>query len=295
MASPRPFVEAFARGASHAYKSYPIKKRTGGTREINHPSKQLKGLQRWLLANVIEGLPVHPAATAYQKGKSIFDNAAVHANSKFLLRMDFTNFFPSITEGDLKRYIRERSLLFTEWTTLDIDVFCRLLCRKSALTIGAPTSPGISNAICYDMDSAITTLCIARNVAYTRYADDLFFSTRSRDVLRPLEMDISTLIAGLQMPGHLAINAAKTRHSSKRRARRVTGIVLGCDGTPYIGRDLKRKIRAMIYQIDSLDGPARLKLAGFLSYAVGFDPDFMNSLITKYGHPLMRKARTPSI
>jgi RNA-directed DNA polymerase len=117
------FIEAFARGASHAYKSYPIRKRNGDTRTIHHPSKQLKSMQRWLLSYVIEKLPVHAAATAYRKQRSIFDNARVHARNKFLLRMDCRQFFPSITEADLMLYIRDRSGLFANWSALDIDVF----------------------------------------------------------------------------------------------------------------------------------------------------------------------------
>jgi hypothetical protein len=58
-------------------------------------------MQRWLLYYVIEKLPVHTAAVAYRKHRSIFDNARVHADAKFLLRMDCKQFFPSITEDDL--------------------------------------------------------------------------------------------------------------------------------------------------------------------------------------------------
>jgi RNA-directed DNA polymerase len=158
------FIAAFARGASHAYKSYPIRKRNGDTRTIHHPSKQLKSMQRWLLFYVIEKLPIHAAATAYRKHRSIFDNARAHANTKFLLRMDCTQFFPSITEADLMLYIQERPSFFSGWSALDIDIFCKLICRNSRLTIGAPTSPAISNAICYDMDSALSDLCSKRGV-----------------------------------------------------------------------------------------------------------------------------------
>jgi RNA-directed DNA polymerase len=143
------------------------------------------------------------------------------------------------------------------------------------------------------MDSALWELCSKRGVTYTRYADDLFFSTSQPDVLRSLQADVEKLIPELKLPGAVAINTSKTRNASKRDARRVTGIVLGSDGQPYIGRALKRKIRAMIHKIDSLDAPTRSTLAGLVAYAVGFDPDFMNSLTTKYGHLAMRKARFP--
>ena len=78
---PESFIHTVARSASHAYKAYSIPKRTGGTRTIYHPSRVLKGLQRWLLRNVIEELPVHAAATAYIIGRSILDNARVHMAS----------------------------------------------------------------------------------------------------------------------------------------------------------------------------------------------------------------------
>jgi RNA-directed DNA polymerase len=114
------FINTFARGASHAYKTYVIRKRGGGEREIHHPSKQLKALQRWFLQYVLSALPVHPAAMAYIKHRSIFDNATIHADSRYLLRMDFENFLPSITETDLRVYIdNHRTSLFAAWTNSD--------------------------------------------------------------------------------------------------------------------------------------------------------------------------------
>ena len=287
------FITSFSRGASHAYKSYTIPKRNGGERPVHHPSKQLKSMQRWLLAYVIDPLPVHPSATAYQKNHSILDNAHVHAPSKFLLRMDCEKFFPSITEADLRLYIQQRPSLFPGWDPFDVDIFSRLVCRNGRLTIGAPTSPGLSNALCFDMDSALADLCLMCGVNYTRYADDLFFSTLKPDVLRPLQVEIERTIADLELPAALKINPGKTRHSSKRGRRRATGITLGSDGHPHIGRALKRRIRSLIYGVDSLDPDARRSLAGLLSYAVGFDPDFLNSLVIKYGHAVMRKVRFP--
>jgi RNA-directed DNA polymerase len=96
------------------------------------------------------------------------------------------------------------------------------------------------------------------------------------------------------LPAHLQVNPNKTRHSSKRRARRVTGIVLGSDNKPHIGRALKKRIRSLVFNIDWLDAKSRAHLAGLLAYAVGFDADFMNSLIMKNGHAKVRKARFPT-
>ena len=285
------FIVTFANGASHAYKTYYIPKKNGSFRTIDHPSKQLKAMQRWLLAYALNGLPVHAAAMAYSKKKSIFDNATLHASSSYLLRMDCKDFFPSITDEDLKLLIGNRPSTFSTWQQYEIDLFCKLVCKNGRLTIGAPTSPALSNAVCYDMDSQLSEISKKLGVTYSRYADDLFFSAKRPNVLATLEPIVVATVANLTVPRSLTINAAKTRHSSKRGTRRVTGITLGSNGKPYIGRQLKRKIRAMIHQVDALDPTRRASLAGLIAYAGGFDPDFVNSLITKYGHSVVAKAR----
>jgi RNA-directed DNA polymerase len=288
------FIVTFAQGASHAYKTYSIRKKNGDLRTIDHPSKQLKAMQRWLLRYALNSVTIHPAAMAYQKKKSILDNAKLHVGSRYLLRMDCKDFFPSITEDDLRALIASRPSAFPDFRPYDIDLFCKLVCKNGRLTIGAPTSPTLSNAVCYDMDSQLTEISKKVGVAYSRYADDLFFSTDQPNVLSTLESTVISTIAGLTLPSGLAINPAKTRHSSMRGTRRVTGITLGSDGKPYIGRQLKRRIRAMIHHVDTLNPSGRASLAGLISYASGFDPDFVNSLITKYGHGLVAKARNVS-
>jgi RNA-directed DNA polymerase len=206
--------------------------------------------------------------------------------------MDFEKFFPSITDTDLRKYIKQHSNLFPGWTTADVDAFCGLVCRHSKLTIGAPTSPALSNALCYDLDVNLYNLCEKNEVVYTRYADDLFFSTKRPDVLSQIEKNVIRIVAKLKVPAKLSVNKHKTRHSSKRGCRRVTGIVLGSDGVPHIGRGLKRKIRTLIHSYDSLNEKERTALAGLIAYAVGFEPYFLNRLIDKYGlSPVNRAVR----
>jgi RNA-directed DNA polymerase len=287
---PATYVTSLSRAASYEYKQYPIAKRSGGYRLIQHPSRRLKALQRWLLLNVVEQLPVHNAAMAYRKGKSIFGNAQIHAGSHYLLRMDFQNFFPSITEDDLRTYFAHHAGFFSQWDATDVDCFCGLVCRWRALTIGAPTSPALSNVICHDLDVSLHALAEAQGAIYTRYADDLFFSTKEPNILRTIEQEVVEVVASLTIPAKLQLNRAKTRHSSKKRARHVTGIILGSDGVPHIGRALKRKIRALIYGYSRLDQNTRASLAGMIAYASGFDPEFINSLIAKYGLAKVRIA-----
>jgi RNA-directed DNA polymerase len=89
-------LEHFATTASKRYKSYEIAKRTGGTRLIEHPSREIKAIQRWLNQALISKFPVHVCATAYKKDHSIRLNALRHLGSNFTLRLDFKDFFPFI-------------------------------------------------------------------------------------------------------------------------------------------------------------------------------------------------------
>ncbi len=279
---PEHVIRAIARRANHSYKSYRIPKRRGGSREIHHPSKQLKAVQRWLLEHVITNWPNHDVATAYRRERSILHNAARHAESRYLLRMDFENFFPSITAEDLRAYLAGLEPRL-DWDETDLQVFLAIVCRNKCLTIGAPTSPALSNAICFQLDQRLDAIARERATTYTRYADDLFFSTTLPDNLKDFPALVESVIRGLSYPGQLHIQPSKTRHSSKRGRRQVTGLVLKSDGTVGIGRHRKRFIRGLIHKVASLQPAERRELAGLIAFARSVEPDFVNALILKYG------------
>ena len=138
---PQKHIDRMVRTASHHYKTYAIPKRDGGTRTIEHPSKKLKALQRWLLTNVLEGLPVHPAAMAYKEGHLYLRQCKGHANSKYLLRMDMKEFLPSITTTDVRNYVAAKPQPTPQLDGRDINGFCSLVFRNGKLTIGAPLRP----------------------------------------------------------------------------------------------------------------------------------------------------------
>ena len=291
---PEGVVQALARKASHSYKSYTIPKRTGGVREIHHPSKELKALQRWLLQNVIGKWPVHPAAMAYRPKVSILQNARKHVGSRFLLRMDFKGFFPSITSDDVKLFLRNSGFSQQEnWDGTDVELFTSIVCRNGRLTIGAPSSPALSNALCYELDHKLESLAHERSTVYTRYADDLFLSTEQPDVLKDFRDLVVSVVTSLACPAALVVNESKTRHSSKKRRRRVTGLVLGSDNRVGVGRWRKRYIRGLIHRFPSLSPTDKGSLAGLLSFARSVEPDFVNALILKFGVKRVAEAQQP--
>ena len=112
-------------------------------------------------------------------------------------------------------------------------------------------------------------------------------------MLRAVESDVRELCQRLAFPT-LTVNEKKIRHSSKKRARKVTGVTLGSDGKIHVGRQYKRVVRGMIHKIEELSPIERLRLAGLIAYIIGIDPVFLNSLITKYGIDRVQAARYPT-
>jgi len=286
---PTDFLLNLVQTASYHYKSYNIPKRKGGTRRIDHPAKELKAVQRWLVWKHISKWSVHEAATAYRPGGSILQNAKVHAAHHFLLRMDLEDFFPSISSSDVESFVGTVPEA-SSWSKVDIEHFVKLVCKYDALTIGAPSSPALSNAICHELDVKLSAIAAQQASTYTRYADDLFFSTSVPNRLRLVEAEVPRVLSSLGVPTQLRINASKTSHTSKRHRRLVTGIILGSDDHPHVPRAAKRYIRSMIHNWARLTDEQKKSLAGWIAYVRGFEPQFVNQLIKKFGLPAVEAA-----
>ena len=280
---PIDYIHTVAKTASHRYKTYEIMKKAGGVRTIHHPARELKTMQRWLVSHVINHLPVHQAAAAYRPGIGIASNAAVHQKSRFLLRIDFEDFFPSLTAGDIRSYVLDNQDHVKDWDDDDVAFFCATACRWDCLTIGAPSSPGIANALCMQLDTRLTEFCKSKSVRYTRYADDLFFSARKSGVLLAVESRLGKVVKALDWPKGLKVNRKKTAHVSKRGRRIVTGLILTSDGAVSVGRKRKRTIRSWIHQLEKLRPKERRRLAGMLAFVKSVEPTFINRIIVKYG------------
>ncbi|MGH9616404.1 MAG: retron St85 family RNA-directed DNA polymerase [Acidobacteriaceae bacterium] len=278
------------KSAPHRYKVYKIpKKAPGKKRTIAQPAREVKPLQYWVMKNVLAAFPIHPAAVAYRAGRSILDNAAPHAAHKYLCKLDFMNFFPSIKSTDFVKFMRLNALA-TVWSEEEIDYLSKILFwRKKRdnvpeLSIGAPSSPLLSNILLFNFDLKIETLCARCGVTYTRYADDLSFSTNEPDVLSQLEEQVAELCKKTRPP-RLKLNETKTVHASKKGLRRVTGLVLANDGRVSMGRERKREISAGFHRYvrGMLNEQEISQLGGMISFAKSVEPMFLQRLARKYG------------
>lgn len=281
---PQQTLEALAASASRRYKIYTIPKRDGSPREICHPSKPLKAVQRWLSRNVLRNFPIHPSATAYEKDCSIRHNAEVHAGSKYTVRMDFKDFFPSFTGGDISYYLHHMSKIYNiNLTERDIDFCVKIFTRHDRLTIGAPSSPKLTNVMLFDFDSNIARYALENNVIYTRYADDIFISGFNKDAVSLAELHVRGVVSDHRRP-LLRLNEEKTRHLSRAGHREVTGLVITPNGKVSLGRERKRQIRTMIYLalVKKLNVSEVERLKGLIAFASDAEPDFIATLSKKF-------------
>lgn len=178
------------------YKSFKIRKKRGGKREIRAPRDLMKYLQRWILENILKKVEVDTdVCMAFHDKSSIRANALVHADSPVILKMDLYRFFDTITEKrvygvfhelgyhknlaiDLARLTTIQSTDAYWWKIKNNPYFpIEYLTQQPAyLPQGAPTSPAISNLVARNLDRRLKMLAKKLGCKYTRYADDLTFS-----------------------------------------------------------------------------------------------------------------------
>lgn len=224
------------------YREVRIPKRRGGTRRLLVPDDATKALQRRLLRRVLVGLRAHPAATGFEHGLSIVDNALHHAGRKVVIKMDVVDFFPSTAAGRVTRYFR-----FVGWNVAAAEVLTKLTTWENGLPQGAPTSPRLSNLVNYLLDEQIENRVGWRGGAYSRYADDI---TISYDYDRGRR--VRGTIQGVRriLRGHgYRLHTRRKLHVARRHQRQiVTGLVV--NESVRLPREIRRRLRATAHRIE---------------------------------------------
>jgi len=273
--------------APKRYKVYYIAKRDGGRRKIAQPAKDVKFVQRALMDTLLSRLPIHDSATAYRKNISILDNAIPHAKSGPILKLDFKDFFPSIKSKDWKKYCRDFGILESsdDLYLSEKILFMKLRGEKElTLSVGAPSSPMLSNVIMKIFDDRVFEDVSKDKVIYTRYADDMTFSGPRTGHLINVKRQVSRIIRTIEYP-NLDLNDEKTTYVTKKFHRTITGLTVANDGRITIGRDEKRRINAGVHNAanGTLSAEKMRALGGQLAYIQSVEPDFMQKLRVKYG------------
>jgi RNA-directed DNA polymerase len=286
-------------GPLRTYRYRWIARREGPPRLLEIPKARLKEMQRKILTEILDDVPVHPAAHGFCTGRSIVTNAALHCGKATVLRFDLTDFFPSVSSARVFRLFRTigypanvaRLLMGLCTTSLPADVWesrpsardgADFLVRQRLMTRhlpqGAPTSPALANLAAGRLDRRLSALATAANAQYTRYADDLTFSGDT-DLARSRKR-LATLIAVIAHEEGFALNHRKTRLMRAGGRQHVTGVVVNV--RPNVRRAEFDRLKAILTNCVR-HGPAtqnrqevtdfRAHLAGKVSYISAIHPE----------------------
>jgi len=230
------------------YESFSIKKKRGGYREIFAPDKDLKRIQKqinfYLQAYYfcIKPKEVHGFVINACKLKSnmnIVNNALLHTNKKHVLNIDLKDFFPSISSKQIIDLFASPYFNFNQQLSTALTL---LTTYQGRLPVGAPTSPVLSNFICLHLDYDIIDFCIKNKLTYSRYADDLTFSSNTV-ITQDNLLDIINIIK----KNNFSVNDKKVRLKSSNRRQIVTGLTV--NEKVNVDRKLLKKCRAMLHDL----------------------------------------------
>jgi len=254
------------------YRAFEIPKRTGGMRQIHAPTGLVRDLQTKLAPILLERYRAHPAAHGFLRERSILTNARLHVGQRLVLNVDMQDFFPSVNFG------RVRGLFMAPPFRLGpaaASVFAQLCTYRNGLPQGAPTSPMLSNFAAADLDRRLSRLARENGVRYSRYADDITFSTNQANfppaiaVFGQVEAGAGLAVrAGEALEravtaSGFAINERKLRLQKRDQRQSVTG--LNVNAKPNVTRKRIRRLRAMLHAWES-HGIERAAFEHFIRY-----------------------------
>ena len=259
-----------SKNADKYYKTYAIPKKSGKLRVISQPSKKLKGLQSWILVNILNKLNVSTSCKGFEKGSSTSQNAEPHRGANSLLTIDLEDFFPTVTQRQVFNIFK--SIGYNNAISV---IFSNICSFKEVLPQGSPCSPKLANLCAWKLDVRIQGFVGKRGINYTRYADDLSFSG-----LSPIKVvQIIPMIKKIIEDEDFKINPSKTRIASSARAKIVTGLVLSSD-TFGIGKQKYKNVRAKIHHLtlphEQINSKLLYEVNGWLSYLNSSDRKRLN-------------------
>lgn len=266
------------------YIRFQIPKKSGGMREISTPHADLARAQRWILQNILERVPVSGVAHGFVRERGTLTNARSHTGKDVVVNADLKDFFPSITFPRVRGIFQQ--LGYSPAVATVLALLCTECPRRTvaydgqtfhvaqgprALPQGACTSPALSNLCARKLDLRFAALAARHGWTYTRYADDLTFSTRG-EAAKATALILSRL-HNIVKDEHFEVNEAKTRIQRRNAQQSVTGVVVNdrCN----VDRKTRRRLRAILHQAQKTGIAAQNRIghdnfAGWVSGMLGY-------------------------
>jgi len=269
-----------ASGVSH-YVRFSVPKKSGGTRMLSSPHKTLATAQEWILTNILEKAVVHRQAHGFVQTRSTVTNAQRHTGQKILVNTDLKDFFPTITFRRVAGIFRQ--LGYSPAVATVLGLLCTDTPRRQVIYAGKPfhvatgqrglpqgacTSPMLSNLASRRLDSRLNGIAAKLGWQYTRYADDLSFSSSADGAAEKIGYVLARIRHISQDEG-FAVNEAKTRVARQSTRQLVTGVVV--NQRPGVERKKVRRIRAILHRAkrEGLAAQNREKIPHFEAWLSG--------------------------
>lgn len=235
------------------YYYFEIPKKSGGMRQICAPCGNLKWFQL-CLNEIFKALYTpSPYAMGFTEGRSIVDNARMHTNQNYVFNIDLQDFFPSIDQARVWKRLQLAPFNFNPKVAGVIAGFCAIKSVRYdeneaftecfVLPQGAPTSPLLTNAICDTLDRRLHGLAKRFGLHYSRYADDITFSSM-HNVYQP-ESEFRKELKRIISEQHFTINEKKTRLNHCSGRQEVTGLTVGAKIN--VARKYVKDVRAILH------------------------------------------------
>ena len=230
------------------YNLFEIKKRNGKTRKIIAPISGIKFIQENLSKILLEIHNAKFCVHGFLKSKSIKTNALPHVKKRILINLDLENFFPTINFGRIRGIFLSKPFEFPEPIATMLAQIC---CYEDYLPQGAPSSPIISNYVCRRLDNQLLKFAKKYKLDYTRYADDITFSTNLKSIpegvglVKDNNLKISEELNEIVVSNGFTINSEKIRYAFRNNRQEVTGLIV--NSFTNVNRKYVRHVRAMLH------------------------------------------------
>ena len=219
------------------YQEKIIRKKRGGSRILKIPNPLLKCLQRQVLNRGLVKIDLPGSVHGFRPGRNLVTNASLHAGKEIVVNADIRDFFPNTTRD--AAFQTCLGLANGNISPQSAGFIADLCCQGGVLPTGAPTSPAISNLVLGQVDRSLEKACQAKEVDYTRYADDLTFSG-GQEAIKML--GFATRL--LDRKGY-QIHPDKVNIFRRGRRQMVTGLAV--NEKPTLPRSVRRSIRAAVH------------------------------------------------
>ena len=224
-----------------SYKTFTIPKKSGGVRTISAPTKMLKSMLTYT-NRILQALYKAPdCVTGFVPAKSVVDNAERHIGMNYIFNTDLKDFFPSIPQARVWGALKCQPFNFKEEIASAIAGLCCIevaytghegeICDdfpetkyKYVLPQGSPCSPTLTNIVCHNLDWKLSGLARRFHLKYSRYADDITFSS-NRNVFAD-DGEFITEFRRIVAEQNFTLNEKKTRLQKRGDCQEVTGLVV---------------------------------------------------------------------